>query len=487
MVRKILQEVKDALEKQYPGYNQLFNPPATDDEIKAYEQLIGKSLPDDYRALYLSHNGQQRFEKYGLAFFFSLPFLSIRESMEQWKSLNQQLGDTSQADVKSHSVPADYIREQYIHPAWIPISKDSGGNFIGVDLDPDANGTYGQVINFGRDEDTKYVIAPGVNELLAYMLDLIQKNRLSILEQEDDDADEEEDDDGNLLPLPKVYRFAMDGKIIWHFLDWLKVLNLPGKPVLIESEKNYSQWLDSASQEWKALTDANCSSDFGFIHPAEIVIFYPRALPVPDLKYIHHFSNLREVILSGAPLTDISALESLPYLKTLFLSSSKVTELGALRNLRRLRALYLNNLVIEDFSPLQNIPLIDLTLEKSSIKDLTPISKIKTLRTLDLSSTLVDTGEPLTSLKNLRSLNISTTSMTDLSFLDQLDALQEISIYGLTPVSYEPLFQRKTITRVTGSFAVLKELRKHWTHKVSYVVQGEMSSGEEEEWRSFHG
>jgi internalin A len=486
MIRKILLEVKDALEKQYKGYTQSFNPPATDDEILAYEQLIGKSLPDGYKDLYLSHNGQQRFDKYGLAFFFSLPFLSIRESMEQWKSLNQQLDDMSQADIKSHSIPVDCIREQYLNPAWIPISKDSGGNFIGIDLDPYIKGTYGQVINFGRDEDNKYVIASGIGELLAYMFDLIRKNRLSILEQEDDDADEEEDDDGNPLPLPKVYRFAIDGKIIWHFLDWLKVLNLPGKPVLSEWEKNYNQWLDDAPQEWKALTNANCNSDFGFIPPAEIVRFYPRALPVPDLMYIHHFSNLREVILSGTLLTDISALESLPYLKTLFLSSSKVTRLGVLQNLKRLRELHLNNLEIEDFTLLQELPLIDLTLEKSSIKDLTPISKIKTLRTLDISDTLVDTGELLTSLKHLRSLDISKTRITDLSFLNQLDALQEISIYGLTPFSYEPLFQRKTITRVTGSFAVLKNLRENWTHKVSYVVQGEMTSEEKEEWREFH-
>ncbi|MFJ9499072.1 SMI1/KNR4 family protein [Brevibacillus centrosporus] len=42
---------------------------------------------------------------------------------------------------------------------WLPISKDWGGNHLGLDLDPDEQGRMGQVINFGRDEEVKYVVA----------------------------------------------------------------------------------------------------------------------------------------------------------------------------------------------------------------------------------------------------------------------------------------------------------------------------------------
>jgi internalin A len=119
----------------------------------------------------------------------------------------------------------------------------------------------------------------------------------------------------------------------------------------------------------------------------------------------------------------------------------------------------------------QELALTSLSLEATPIVDLTAIAKIKTLRTLNISNTAVSNGAPLADLKELRSLEISTTSIADLSFLDQLGALQDISMYGISPVSYEPLFKKTTITRVSASFAVLKELRKHWTHKVSYAAR----------------
>ena len=39
---------------------------------------------------------------------------------------------------------------------WLPFCSDDGGNFIGIDLDPDVNGTVGQVINFGKPFHAKY-------------------------------------------------------------------------------------------------------------------------------------------------------------------------------------------------------------------------------------------------------------------------------------------------------------------------------------------
>ncbi len=485
MVRDIFNKVTRELENQYPGYVKSFNHPASKEQIAAYEQLIGRPLPADLKELYECHNGQERQEKYGLEFFFSLPFITIEESMEQWKFLNQQLGDTSSFDINVHSIPADYIREQYINAGWIPISKDSGGNYIGIDINPDVKGTPGQVINFGRDENTKYVIASGVKELLEFMLGLVQQKRLTILAQDDDDADEEEDDDGNLLPLPKVYRFAIDGQVIWHFLDWLKVLDLP-KSTLNDSEKNYHTWLDTAPEAWKALANANCNfQGLGFAHPARIVRFYPGKLPVPDLKYIHYFKNLREVILSGTALTDLSPLQSLSLIKILFLSSSAVKNLDALKNLKRLRQLFLNKLKIHDLSPLQDLALEALNIEGSEVTNLEVIGNIKSLKELDISNTAIRSADPLTRLEHLNTLNISGTGITDLSFVDKLKSLKELKIFGLHISDYEPFIQKKKLTQITCSFAVAKELKKHLTHPVDFTIQGEMTPNEKEEWRAW--
>jgi len=53
--------------------------------------------------------------------------------------------------------------------------SDLGGNYIGIDLDPDTNGIKGQVIIFGRDEEDMIVLANSWDEFLDWNLDLIEK------------------------------------------------------------------------------------------------------------------------------------------------------------------------------------------------------------------------------------------------------------------------------------------------------------------------
>lgn len=57
------------------------------------------------------------------------------------------------------SYPPKKIKLQYANPNWIPLVTDNAGNNIAIDLDPDTEGKLGQVIIFGREYDTKYVIA----------------------------------------------------------------------------------------------------------------------------------------------------------------------------------------------------------------------------------------------------------------------------------------------------------------------------------------
>ena len=73
------------------------------------------------------------------------------------------------------SKPERAIKKKYFHIKWIPLISDFGGNYIGIDLDPDINGVKGQVIIFGRDEEDMIVLANSWNEFLDWNLDLIIK------------------------------------------------------------------------------------------------------------------------------------------------------------------------------------------------------------------------------------------------------------------------------------------------------------------------
>ena len=54
----------------------------------------------------------------------------------------------------------------YANPLWIPLTHDGGGNHAGLDFDPDTKGRPGQVIVFGRDMDTKRLVAPNFETFL---------------------------------------------------------------------------------------------------------------------------------------------------------------------------------------------------------------------------------------------------------------------------------------------------------------------------------
>lgn len=73
------------------------------------------------------------------------------------------------------STPENAIKKKYFHYKWLPIFGDSGGNFIGIDLDPDAKGKKGQVINFGHDEDQMVVLADDLKAFFDFILVELKK------------------------------------------------------------------------------------------------------------------------------------------------------------------------------------------------------------------------------------------------------------------------------------------------------------------------
>jgi cell wall assembly regulator SMI1 len=87
---------------------------------------------------------------------------------------------------KQDSQPPNAVQKAYAHPAWIPLARDWGGNYLATDLAPGATGTWGQIIIFGRDYDCKYVVARSWGALLAQVADDIGSNKAHIDEETGD-------------------------------------------------------------------------------------------------------------------------------------------------------------------------------------------------------------------------------------------------------------------------------------------------------------
>lgn len=186
-------------EEHYPElYDQLCEGCTTND-INELEHYLDCTLPQDVRESLQVHDGQERG---GLptGIIFGAMLLDCEEIVQEWdnwRKVNQEflletsvqkpsvpskaLGGSSQASssktapssptsssggswrqellARQDSVPPNAVQKAYAHPAWIPLVRDWGGNNLAVDLAPGPMGHWGQIILFGRDYDTKYVVA----------------------------------------------------------------------------------------------------------------------------------------------------------------------------------------------------------------------------------------------------------------------------------------------------------------------------------------
>lgn len=88
------------------------------------------------------------------------------------KRINYNFDD----EISFTSTPENAIKKKYLNHKWVPIFSDYGGNFIGIDLDPDVNGKKGQIINFGRDEEDMIVMAENLENFFDLILLEISKN-----------------------------------------------------------------------------------------------------------------------------------------------------------------------------------------------------------------------------------------------------------------------------------------------------------------------
>src|SRR5687768_177473 len=59
----------------------VFNPPATDAQLDAFQKLVGLTMPRSYKQLYQWHNGEND-DRWG--HIYGLPILPLRRAAEDW-------------------------------------------------------------------------------------------------------------------------------------------------------------------------------------------------------------------------------------------------------------------------------------------------------------------------------------------------------------------------------------------------------------------
>ncbi|XWX02051.1 hypothetical protein V2A60_010083 [Cordyceps javanica] len=181
----------------------------TINDLNDLEHQLDCSLPQDVRDSLMVHDGQERGGT-PTGIIFSGMLMDAEEIVQEWETwrrVNEQYlldaannrapprpssrdngesssgrqrppSSSSNPDAwqenllqKQDCVPPNSIRKAYAHAGWVPLVRDWGGNNLAVDLAPGPTGRWGQIILFGRDYDTKYVVARSWGAFLALVAD----------------------------------------------------------------------------------------------------------------------------------------------------------------------------------------------------------------------------------------------------------------------------------------------------------------------------
>ncbi|KAF2181757.1 cell wall assembly and cell proliferation coordinating protein [Zopfia rhizophila CBS 207.26] len=191
---------------------------ATSNDVNELEHELDATLPMDVRESLQMHDGQERG---GLptGIIFGCMLLDCEEIVMEWQNWRkvadeylaqkpnyrtpqipskafagassstasvvqpQQMGNPlwrQELLARQDSQPPNAVQKAYCHPAWIPLARDWGGNYLATDLAPGPAGQWGQIIIFGRDYDCKYVVARSWAALLAMVADDIGSEKVHI-------------------------------------------------------------------------------------------------------------------------------------------------------------------------------------------------------------------------------------------------------------------------------------------------------------------
>ncbi|QDU99020.1 SMI1/KNR4 family protein [Lignipirellula cremea] len=177
-------QIESWLDEHEPSMRSLIRAAATETQIAAVETATGYTFPPDLRDSYLVHDGCD--SNSGLVCgigFMSLE--SIRSNWEMWNDIAED--DDEDLNEPCQSVPSDAVQLKYANAGWLPFAGDSL-HYIAVDYAPGPAGSRGQVINSGRDDEIRHVIAGTVSDFYTFVIQQFHSGAISVVPAENGTA-----------------------------------------------------------------------------------------------------------------------------------------------------------------------------------------------------------------------------------------------------------------------------------------------------------
>lgn len=146
-------------------------------------------------------------------------------------------------------------------------------------------------------------------------------------------------------------------------------------------------------------------------------------------------------------LTELPAqISELKNLKRLSLQYTSISDISAIENLTSLRSLDIDDTLVISLSPISKLPLLStLYASDTLIDDISPISNLN-LYALSIENTRVRDLSPISKMENLSRLDIENTPVSDLGAISDLRNLRTLNISKTRISSISPISRYENLT-----------------------------------------
>ena len=196
----------------------VLNPAASVAEIEALEIAIGYELPEELKALYRITNGQQspyhvdpKEGQYAVNLFGHYDFLTIDQALSSYE-FQLEIREEYGAEMDDYITvrEGDFVDRVSWQKGWFPIAG-SDANQIAVDLAPPRGGTYGQLVNFGPDDDERAVLSTSISEFFITATNNTANDECALEYGVPDTSDSH---------VPEEHRVKLNGYILYINAEW---------------------------------------------------------------------------------------------------------------------------------------------------------------------------------------------------------------------------------------------------------------------------
>lgn len=141
--------------------------PATVENFEELEKLVGQSLPNDFKELYLWHNGSDHSKNFG-SLFYGFEFLSLTDVVQEY-TFFQELQTESDLNAELKTQDGIILNEP---KNWVKFCSDGSRSGLYLNMDSE---TSNQIIFVDLDYHIAFIVADSLAELVSTTISDMEK------------------------------------------------------------------------------------------------------------------------------------------------------------------------------------------------------------------------------------------------------------------------------------------------------------------------